>query len=86
MRNSLKAMKTCTNNRLILSRTLYNPYRDNNFNKFARRRRNLPLRAMYKMRYNHLIKSGDHIRLMLRAKLEKEEDILNLNAYKKSGI
>lgn len=84
MRNSLKAMKRCTNNKLILSRTLYNPYCNNTFMKFTKR--NLPLRAMYRMRYNHLIKSGNHIRLMLRARIETEEDILNLNAYKRSGI
>ena len=78
MRNSIKTMESHCSNKLVLSRTIYNPYCNNNFKKFVRR--NMPFRAMCRMRYNHLIKSNGHANLMRRAKLV--DYTLKLNAYK----
>ena len=98
MKNSLKIIKRCCSNRLILSRTLYNPHR-NNFKQFTRY--TLPsttfqgIRAMHRISSEYALyatsffiakKSSDHTRLMLNAKLEREEDTLNLNAYKRSDM
>jgi len=92
MRNSLKILKRCSSNRLALRRVLYNPR--NNFKKLSSPSGpSLTLQAI--RAYGHtncrrlkdcFVKSNSYKRIMLNAKLEREEDTLNLNAYKRSDM